>query len=86
MQMAGQKSSGPPAQLLGTVKASGKARPNAIPQADEGVIAGMETAAEDGTTQGSMNRDTGAVPSNGALNKALPGFGSLIAPGSVNVP
>jgi hypothetical protein len=83
--MEPMKSSGPPAHLLGTVKASGKAQPNAISAADKGVIVGMETAAEDGTTAGAMGEKPKHGP--GSQRQNIPGgVGDLIAGPGVHVP
>ncbi len=83
----GLKSSGVPSRLTGTVRPSGKAQPNAIPkQADKETIVPMQELAEDATTAGAEGDPTSPVTSNGALDKALPGFSGLIAPRGSNVP
>jgi hypothetical protein len=60
-----------------------KGQANAVPRADEPVIKGMESAAQDGTTAGSMSQDAGPPQSNGALGKYRD---AIVPPPGTNVP
>jgi hypothetical protein len=82
------KNSGPPVQLLDTVAPSGKApQRGGIPPQFESTIRAAESEALDGETAGSEGLSGNLQPlSNGALDKALPGFSSLIPASDIHVP
>jgi hypothetical protein len=60
-----------------------KGQGNAIPRDAEPTIKGMESAAQDGTTAGSMGQDAAAPQSNGALGKYRD---AIVPPSGTNVP
>ncbi len=73
--------------LKNTVAASGKVVPNAIPQADKGVIAGMEKAGEEAVEEGAENAPMHSATAPGSHRSNIPGnVGSLVAPTGWNVP
>jgi hypothetical protein len=79
------KSSGVPERLKGTVAPSGKAQSNAIPQADEAVIKGMEQAGQEGVQAGAVAEAPKHGPGSQRSNLPSEIRGLIPAPG-VNVP